>query len=752
MDFPFGFFDAFVLGINQIRVDLALMKKNVEQVFQRGISVHQEGNLEEAKKLYRAVLKLQPFHAEATHNLGIIAASKNKISEAIPLFKKALDANPKIEQFWLSYIDALVKEGLFKEADKALIKARNSVVSKKNFNALTVYFQQEVSRNAPSHAKINNLLNFFRSGRYEEAEQLALLITKDFPKDQLAWKVLGAVYKKTGRLDKSLLASRKAVETAPSDAEALTNLGNVLKELDNLGEAETVYNKAIFVQPNYIKAHNNLGVLLQQLGRLDEAAKCYRDTIELDDNYANPHNNLGIVLEKLGKLPEAERSFRRAIELQQNFAEVHSNLAITLQKMGRSKEAEASHRKAIVTDPQYFGAYLNFCEFLEKANRLDDMNLVINDAKEKGYNDNSQLLLYESLFFFRKEKYEKAERLLGRVKEQHLTEERFIAFLRLRAELYQKNRNFKHAFATFEELNSKIKNSADFSQLEANKYFEEQKEKVSQLRDLLGSTSYGKPIKTGWLQPVFLVGFPRSGTTLLDSMLRTHSKIEVLEEKPMILEMRKKIKYSMDISAVEKMPFKTAKLGSDFYFDEMSQHLEKEGCPVVIDKMPLNILEIPIINRVFPKAKFILALRHPLDCILSCWMQNFQNNAAMANFVELDRTVQMYCITMEILNHCQKRYSLDCIVVRYEDVILDYKQEITNILKFLDLEWEDKIASYRQTAKNRTEINTPSHHQVIKPIYNTAHNRWKNYELYLKKYDDPLQKWLHVFGYKDIAQ
>ena len=208
----------------------------------------------------------------------------------------------------------------------------------------------------------------------------------------------------------------------------------------------------------------------------------------------------------------------------------------------------------------------------------------------------------------------------------------------------------------------------------------------------------------------------------------------------------------MDISAVEKMPLKTAKLGSDFYFDEMNLHLEKERCPVVIDKLPLNILEIPIINRVFPEAKFIFALRHPLDCILSCWMQNFQLNAAMANFVDLDRTVEMYCNTMEMFNCCQRRYSLNCIFVRYENVILDYKQEITNVLKFLDLEWEDKIANYRQTAIKRTEIKTPSHHQVIKPIYSTAHNRWKNYELYLNKYVVPLNKWLNDSGYRDITQ
>ena len=247
-----------------------------------------------------------------------------------------------------------------------------------------------------------------------------------------------------------------------------------------------------------------------------------------------------------------------------------------------------------------------------------------------------------------------AEQLLLGIKEQDLTEERLIAFLRLKAELFQQKRNFKHAFATFEEINCKIKNSAEFNQLEANKYFEEQKEKVSQLKALSCSSPYEIPVKADWLQPVFLVGFPRSGTTLLDSMLRTHSKIEVLEEKPMILEMRKKIKYPMDIFALEKMPFKTAKLGSDFYFDEMNQHLEKEECSVVIDKLPLNILEIPIINRVFPEAKFIVALRHPLDCILSCWMQNFQINAAMANFVDLDRTMEMYCTTMEMFDHCRK--------------------------------------------------------------------------------------------------
>ena len=144
-----------------------------------------------------------------------------------------------------------------------------------------------------------------------------------------------------------------------------------------------------------------------------------------------------------------------------------------------------------------------------------------------------------------------------------------------------------------------------------------------------------------------------------------------------------------------------------------------------------------------------MALRHPLDCVLSCWMQNFKLNPAMANMVELDRIVDFYCTAMEILKLSQERYSLNIHRIRYEDLVLDFEGNVSNLLTFLNLKWEEELINYQKTALARGRINTPSYSQVIKPIYKTASYRWKNYEKYLNPFKGRLEPWLRDYDYLD---
>ena len=163
--------------------------------------------------------------------------------------------------------------------------------------------------------------------------------------------------------------------------------------------------------------------------------------------------------------------------------------------------------------------------------------------------------------------------------------------------------------------------------------------------------------------------------------------------------------------------------------------------------MPLNLLEAPLINAIFPEAKFILALRHPFDTILSCWMQNFELNAAMANMIDLNRIVELYCLAMETFKICRKKYELNVHIIKYEDLLENLKGESSSLLKFLDLNWETQMEDYRSTALKRGRINTPSYSQVSQPIYKDAKYRWVNYKNYLDKYLDQIEPWIDEFGY-----
>ena len=226
--------------------------------------------------------------------------------------------------------------------------------------------------------------------------------------------------------------------------------------------------------------------------------------------------------------------------------------------------------------------------------------------------------------------------------------------------------------------------------------------------------------------PTFLIGFPRSGTTLLDTILRTHSKINVIEEKAMLLKAQLHLGNKLSIVDIENLTNGELANAKEIYFKELEKFVSTKSGGCVIDKLPLNIIDVPIIHKLFPTAKFILALRHPLDSILSCWMQLFRLNPAMANMVELDRIVDFYGEAMTVLELSEKRYSLNVHRIRYEDLVLDMKLEVSNLLMFLELGWENELEDYQETALKRGIISTPSYSQVIEPIYKTASYRWKS--------------------------
>ncbi len=216
-----------------------LMKLTIEQVLQQGVTAHKEGKLQEAERFYQAILQSQPSHPDANHNLGVLAVSLNKTEAALPLFKAALDANPNIEQFWLSYIDALMKKN---QLEDAVVASKKALDLKQDFIKVNLYLS-------------GILLNL---DRLEEAE-------------------------------KSL---RKLISIKPDFAEAHSNLGITLQKIGRLEEAAASYRKAISLKPDYSQAHNNLGNAFEELGRLEEAMSSYTKAIKHNPQLSESHKNL----------------------------------------------------------------------------------------------------------------------------------------------------------------------------------------------------------------------------------------------------------------------------------------------------------------------------------------------------------------------------------------------------------------------------------------------------------------------------
>lgn len=349
------------------------MELTVDQALQQGVEAHNEGKLHEAEGFYRAILQSQPRHPEANHNLGVLAVAVGKHLDAVPLFQLALYANPQIEQFWLSYVDVLIKLERMSTANHVLAAAKQAGVASQRLEALNLQIQQAPTKKnknvrhnlklsekrkkpadkkkarktakadvaagaAPPQDLINSLLGHFESGSLTDAENVAELLTKEFPMHPFGWKALGLVFQQTGRLDKSLLPMQKSVELSPFDAEAVGNLAVTLQELGRLEESEAICRQAIALEPGAYLQHNNLGNTLQKLERFHEAIVSFNQAIALQPDYAPAHYNLGNTFRELGALEEAEESYRQATLLQENFARAEAKLGLVLLAQGRFEE------------------------------------------------------------------------------------------------------------------------------------------------------------------------------------------------------------------------------------------------------------------------------------------------------------------------------------------------------------------------------------------------------------------------------
>jgi tetratricopeptide (TPR) repeat protein len=402
---------------------LSNMELTNEQALQQAVEAHKAGKLQHAEALYRAILQAQPKHPDANHNLGVLAVSLNKTEDALPLFKIALEANPNQGQFWLSYVEALIKEEQFENARNVLEEGKKRGLKGEKVDVLgaqltgifltknselssvnkTPTFNQQLQKistkkekknhsprnlinlnlnqkRSPSQNELNALLEYYQKDRYDLANNLAKNLTQQYPKHPFGWKVLGALLKQTGKLQDSVIANQKVLEISPNDAEAHSNLGITLQELGRLEEAETSYKKAIAIKPDLAEAHYNFGITLQELGRLEEAETSYKKAIAIKPDYAEAHSNFGITLQQLGRLEEAETSYRKAIAIRLDYAEAHYNLGNTLRGLGRLEEADASYRKAIAIKPDLAEALSNLGDTLKERGRLEEAEVSYKKA------------------------------------------------------------------------------------------------------------------------------------------------------------------------------------------------------------------------------------------------------------------------------------------------------------------------------------------------------------------------------------
>lgn len=593
---------------------------------------------------------------------------------------------------------------------------------------------------------INKALKYHNEGKLEKAQEIYNEVLNKSPGNHQVVSFLAKSYSQQGKFDRAAILYEKAINIYPEDKEYYIEYGSSLRKLRRYEDSAAIFGLAIKKWPDFDKAYCELGTSMEGLGKTDMAFYAYQKAIDLNPSYARAYNNLGCVLKKHGKFEESVEAFSRAIEINPSYAIAIMNLGSAYVTLNRHDYAEKYFKDAADISPADKNPFYNLAALYELQNKLEkaeDMAIRITSIDENDVFANIILAKCEA----RNKKVKDALSRLEKLDATTASHEIKIRFYFEIASLYNKSHKYENAYVNFEKGNSIVQKYNETVYLQRKKYsgmVDDIKnallrEKINEWPELSNNS--------GEKQPVFLVGFPRSGTTLLNQMLDSHPDIQTLEEE----EIMSRVLHTMDTIPVDlsSIDTKIQKKLQKLYYTEVKKVIKYDKSKILVDKMPLNIIHIGIISRIFPNARFILAMRHPCDSCLSCFMQNFDLNLPMSNFTSLEDTVEVYDKVMELWQHYIDMLDIKYHVIRYEDVVEDFSSELKKLLNFLGMEWNPKVEDYYKHIRKDSKINTPSYSQVTEKIYKSAKYRWLNYDKYLEPYLPRIQKYIECFGYAD---
>lgn len=522
-----------------------------------------------------------------------------------------------------------------------------------------------------------------------------------------------------------------------------------LKEFkrNNFSKAEKLYAECLSIDPNLPEVHNLLGNIKLNSGNIITSINYFKKAIELKPNFSGAFCNLGLAYKKLKNNELALENYYKAINLNPKNFKALFNLATYFKEKNDIENAEKFYLKTIDVMPNLLEAHNNLFELYDGSNQINKIKIFLNNMKAN-LGEVPIYNYYLGIYEFRKKNFQSSIEILESFDLDEKDFNKNIIKAGILAKSYDSIKDYKKAFRYFTQSNNIFKSVYE-KRIDPNNYINFINKRINFFTNQRKFQAIKFNNSHTNNDPVFLVGFPRSGTTLLDTILRTHDLIDVLEELPLIDNfiniLEKKNKYDLsELNNTNKMTFESMR---NIYFDERNKHVSYNKDKIVIDKLPLNIIHAAEISYFFPSAKFILALRNPYDVVLSCFMQQFGPNRATINFTSIEETAKLYDLVMNLWFIYIDKFNLEIHQIKYENVVKNFELTIKNLLNFLDLEWSEKLLNFNKTALKRGIINTPSSSQVNQPLYNKSIDRWKNYENQFNKVKIILDKWVLKFNY-----
>jgi len=593
------------------------------------------------------------------------------------------------------------------------------------------------------------------NGRIDEAVTLYKRILTLKPGSADAHNNLGSALEALDRIDEAVVHFQRALVLDAGHATAHNNLGVALVKQGRIDEAVAHYERALILKPDYAAAHNNLGVALEKQGKIDEALKHYESALVLKPDYEDAHNNLGIALAQQGRIDEALKHYERVLALNPEHANARNNLAAALLEQGNFDEAVKHYERALVLNPGYADVYNNLGAALVRYGRIDDAithyrrALAIDPDDAAVHNNLGSVLKDNGSFDDAMAHYERAIAIRPDYMEAHFNRAELKTFhhdhadvkaleaLAARDDMPAEKTPFLH-FAVAKALEDCGDYPRAFEHLRKGNDLKRRQIDY----DEPGLIELFQRIATGFDRgvfnrferegnpsslPIFVLGMPRSGSTLIEQILASHPQIHGAGEledlkiaaRTVINAGGRHVSYPECVPAPDGVLLR--RIGESYLARLPAL---ANGKIRIIDKMPGNFLSVGLIRMILPNARIIHTMRDPIDTCVSCYSKLF---AVGHNFTyDLAELGRYYRCYRELMTHWRAELPPDAMLdVSYEDVVDDLERQARRLIDYCGLPWDDRCLSFHKTSR---PVRTASAVQVRQPLFRSSLQRWRRYE------------------------